>query len=195
MNSPGRVVARKYSDCGCPIVGNIVGNTAKARILHFLHAQLPTDSGLVASSSRVIHVQCETCRSSLAWGASPGPSQPRVTVQRYFQPVDTTAGLDPTPAFESIPLLILLLLCKNRHRQLDPRIIMPRVIEKEDCFNCTINGRLCDRALHKCSTCPEVSEVCRGYPLNLRWRKGLTTKDKQKVSIVVSCSTGLQRIT
>ncbi|KXT16863.1 hypothetical protein AC579_6824 [Pseudocercospora musae] len=57
---------------------------------------------------------------------------------------------------------------------------MPRVIEKEDCFNCSINGRLCDRALHKCGTCLEASEVCRGYPLNLRWRKGLTTKDKQK---------------
>lgn len=57
---------------------------------------------------------------------------------------------------------------------------MPRAIEKDDCFTCAANSRLCDRQLHRCRTCTDSSEVCR-YPVSLRWRIEPSSRRKRPI--------------
>lgn len=52
--------------------------------------------------------------------------------------------------------------------------------EAVDCFNCSTSGRSCDRTRHRCSTCAQFSQLCQGYPRELQWLKGITSRGKQK---------------
>lgn len=49
-----------------------------------------------------------------------------------------------------------------------------------DCFNCSASCRPCDRTRHRCDTCPQTSEMCQGYPRELQWLTGVTSRGKQK---------------
>lgn len=49
-----------------------------------------------------------------------------------------------------------------------------------NCFNCSASQRSCDRTRHRCDTCAKYSELCQGYPRELQWLTGVTSRGKQK---------------
>jgi len=57
---------------------------------------------------------------------------------------------------------------------------IPRRQEAVDCFNCSASCRPCDRSRHRCDTCSQASELCQGYPRELQWLSGVTSRGKQK---------------
>lgn len=57
---------------------------------------------------------------------------------------------------------------------------LPRRREAVDCFNCSSSCRPCDRTRHRCNTCAQTSEICEGYPRELQWLTGVTSRGKQK---------------
>lgn len=57
---------------------------------------------------------------------------------------------------------------------------LPRRRETVDCFNCTTSRRPCDRTRHRCTTCAQTAELCQGYPRELQWLTGVTSRGKQK---------------
>lgn len=52
--------------------------------------------------------------------------------------------------------------------------------EAVDCFNCSASRRRCDRTRHRCNTCNKGSEICQGYPRELQWLAGVTSRGKRK---------------
>jgi hypothetical protein len=52
--------------------------------------------------------------------------------------------------------------------------------EAVDCFNCSASRRHCDRTRHRCNTCSKGSEICQGYPRELQWLAGVTSRGKRK---------------
>lgn len=52
--------------------------------------------------------------------------------------------------------------------------------ETVDCFNCTSSRRPCDRTRHRCKSCAQRSDVCQGYPRELRWLPGVKSRGKRK---------------
>ena len=57
---------------------------------------------------------------------------------------------------------------------------IPRRREAVDCFNCSASCRPCDRTRHRCHKCAQISEMCQGYPRELQWLTGVTSRGKQK---------------
>lgn len=52
--------------------------------------------------------------------------------------------------------------------------------ELVDCFNCSAAGSACDRTRHRCVTCLQTTDVCRGYPRDLQWLSGVKSRGKEK---------------
>ncbi|KAL7783097.1 fungal-specific transcription factor domain-containing protein [Trichoderma ceciliae] len=84
--------------------------------------------------------------------------------------------------FENVhrPLLSPYWCSSYFHVGMELSVPTPRRREAVNCFNCSASQRSCDRTRHRCDTCAKNSELCQGYPRELQWLTGVTSRGKQK---------------